>query len=88
MTQKYDTSESRTERRRKTIAVGYDRIAELLSGDIRVEADLPTDATFVKAYDDPQSGRVEFVFESDEFPVLDGGEPHRRIHPDWFESSD
>jgi hypothetical protein len=63
-----------SERRVQIVEVYGENINELFRGGLTVIEGLPDDAELVKTWDEPAREVYCFMFESEEFPIVDNGE--------------
>lgn len=61
------------ERRVQRVTVPSESIEEYFRGDRMIIEGVPDDADLVRTYDDPARMTFNFIFESEEFPVVEEG---------------
>lgn len=61
-------------RRVQVVEIHGEKMNELFRGDMTIIEGLPDDAELVKTWDEPARQVHSFLFESEEFPVVEQGE--------------
>jgi len=62
------------EKRVKIVEIAGERIEEYFAGNMTVIEGLPDDITLVRTWEEPARNTFCFMFESEQFPVIEEGE--------------
>lgn len=70
------------EKRVKAVEMTREIVNPLFRGDLAMMCGLPDDATFKRFYRDGERDMLLFVFESEEFDIVEEGEriPHKQAY--------
>lgn len=63
-----------SERRLMQVPIYGEEISDFFTGDLTCVEGLPDDITLKRTYEDPRRQAYVFIFESEEFPVVEEGE--------------
>lgn len=65
------------------VALRYDQVQPLFTGELVVADRLPRDAVLVQTFEEPERREYNFVFRHESFPEVPEGEVIPKIEPEY-----